>query len=68
VDVEGCSARYIRWSSWLSCVKLASEAGFEVWIGRGNTICDAGVTRILLPKDPKGLPSDLRKRGLRALP
>jgi hypothetical protein len=33
------------------------EAGLETCIGGGNTICDAGVTRTLLPNDPKGLPA-----------
>jgi hypothetical protein len=54
---RACSARHIRWSPWPSCVKPAIETGFEVWIGRSNTACDAGVTRTLLPNDPKGLPA-----------
>ena len=40
-----CSARSTRWSPWPRCVKTASEAGLEAWIGRCNTVCDAFVTR-----------------------
>ena len=57
MQCEVCSARSIRWSSWPRCIKTASEAGLQACIGRSNTICDAGVTRILLPNDPKGLPA-----------
>jgi hypothetical protein len=44
---------------WLNCVKTASEAGLEEWIGRCNIICDAGVTRRLI-----WTPRGYRKLGL----
>ena len=45
VGIRGCAVPDASVGPpWPHCIKTASEAGLEAWVGRRDIICDAGVT------------------------